>query len=153
MQLFFLAPSSIVVTDTQLLFQQQQRPDLARLMQMHAAQTAQLGALGQAPIPGLPPGLLGHPGAVVGPAGLPASLLGAAAAGIPTSLAQAVSAAGTHPAFASLLAQQKPAVTSAATDHPLAAAAAAAAAAKSREEELKRAADTNGGKTFVKLHD
>ena len=122
-------------------------------MQMHAAQTAQLGALGQAPIPGLPPGLLGHPGAVVGPAGLPASLLGAAAAGIPTSLAQAVSAAGTHPAFASLLAQQKPAVTSAATDHPLAAAAAAAAAAKSREEELKRAADTNGGKTFVKLHD
>ena len=44
--------------------------------------------------------------------------------------------------------KQKPAVTSAATDHPLAAAAAAAAAAKSREEELKRAADTNGGKTF-----
>lgn len=115
-------------------------------MQMHAAQTAQLGALGQAPVPGLPPGLLGHPGAAVGPGGLPASLLG----GIPTSLAQAVSAAGTHPAFASLLAQQKPAVTAAA-EHPLAAAAAAAAAAKSREEELKRAADTNGGENEIIL--
>ena len=140
-------------------------------MQVHAAGLP--GALGQAaaaaaPV-GLPPGLLGHPGAGAaaaaaaaaagGPGGLPASLLGAAAAGaIPTSLAQAVGAAagaaGPHPAFASLLAQQKPAVTSAAAaaaaaSDSLAAAAAAAAAVKSREEELKRTADTNGGIYFT----
>ena len=100
-------------------FQQQQRPDLARLMQIHAA-----GGLPPSPA-ALPPGLLGGPGA--GPAGLPTSI--ALLAGIPTSLAQA----GPHPAFASLLAQQKPTVPD-----PV---------IRPKDEELKRAiADTNGSK-------
>ena len=94
-------------------------------MQIHAQ--AQAGQLAQGAPAGLPPGLLaGHPGAP--PAGLPTTM--SLLAGIPTSLSQA----GPHPAFASLLAQQKPAAD------PM-------AAAKAREDELKRPApDTNGGK-------
>ena len=106
-------------------FQQQQRPDLARLMQMHAqAQAGQLAPGGPA---GLPPGLLaGHPGA---PTGLPTTM--SLLAGIPTSAAPSL--AGPHPAFASLLAAQKP------TPDPL-------AMVKGIEMDLKRsAADTNGG--------
>ena len=88
-------------------------------MQIHAA-----GGLPPSPA-ALPPGLLGGPGA--GPAGLPTSI--ALLAGIPTSLAQA----GPHPAFASLLAQQKPTVPD-----PV---------IRPKDEELKRAiADTNGSK-------
>ena len=84
---------------------------------------------------GLPPGLLGGPGMSANPAaaaaaaaaaGLPTSIP-ALLAGIPSSLAQA----GPHPAFASLLAQQKPSL-----DVP-----------RPKDEELKRAiADTNGSK-------
>ena len=113
-----------------IFFQQQQRPDLARLMQIHAqAQAGQLAPGGPA---GLPPGLLaGHPGA---PAGLPTTM--SLLAGIPTTAAPSL--AGPHPAFASLLAAQKP------THDPL-------AIVKSMDMELKRSsADTNGGKiTFV----
>ena len=66
-----------------ILFQQQQRPDLARLMQIHAQ--AQAGQLAPGPGPaGLPPGLLaGHPGA---PTGLPTTM--SLLAGIPTSATQ-----------------------------------------------------------------
>ena len=71
-------------------------------MQLHAS-----AAQGLPPGPaGLPPGLLpGTPG-IGTPGGLPTSL--ALLAGIPTSLAQAGPQLGAHPAFASLLAQQKP---------------------------------------------
>lgn len=104
-----------------------QRPDLARLMQMHAQATA--GQLQAGPT-GLPPGLLaGHPGAP--PGGIPASL--SLLNGIPTSLSTP------HPAFASLLAQQKPAVPDPAV-----------LMARSREEELKR--ESNGSKCDVLLH-
>ena len=113
-------------------FQQTQRPDLARLMQIHAS-----AAGGVPPGPaGLPPGLLGGPGTTPPslpaglpglPAGLPTSI--ALLAGIPSSLAQA----GPHPAFASLLAQQKPN-----PDIP---------SLQPKDEVLKRAiADTNGSK-------
>jgi hypothetical protein len=97
-----------------------QRPDLARLMQMHAQATA--GQLPGGPA-GIPPGLLaGHPAAP--PGGIPASL--SLLTGIPTSLSTP------HPAFASLLAQQKPA----GPDPAL-------LLARSREEDLKR--EANGG--------
>lgn len=90
-------------------------------MQIHASAAGGLppGAPG-----GLPPGLLGaNPAAA---AGIPTSI--ALLAGIPSSLAQA----GPHPAFASLLAQQKPTL-----DVP-----------RPKDEELKRAiAETNGSKT------
>lgn len=122
--------------------QQQQRPDLTRLIQLSAqAQVAPGGPAGAA---GLPPGLLaaGHPAGVPvsAPPGLPNTL--SLLAGIPTSLAQqvagnpaAVAAAANlpHPAFASLLAQQKPGAV-----HE--------AIAKAKEEELKRVIETNGGK-------
>ena len=95
-------------------------------MQLHASAA---GGLPQGPagLPaGLPPGLLAGPGAAGAPAGLPTSIP-ALLAGIPSSLAQA----GPHPAFASLLAQQKPSL-----DIP-----------RPKDEELKRAiADTNGSK-------
>ena len=97
-------------------------------MQIHAqAQAGQLAPGGPA---GLPPGLLGgHPGA---PAGLPTTM--SLLAGIPTSAAPSL--AGPHPAFASLLAAQKP------TPDPL-------AIVKGIDMELKRAtADTNGGKSL-----
>ena len=115
-----------------IFFQQQQRPDLARLMQIHAqAQAGQLAPGGPA---GLPPGLLaGHPGA---PAGLPTTM--SLLAGIPTTAAPSL--AGPHPAFASLLAAQKP------THDPL-------AIVKSMDMELKRSsADTNGGKITFGYH-
>ena len=115
-----------------IFFQQQQRPDLARLMQIHAqAQAGQLAPGGPA---GLPPGLLaGHPGA---PAGLPTTM--SLLAGIPTTAAPSL--AGPHPAFASLLAAQKP------THDPL-------AIVKSMDMELKRSsADTNGGKVPCIYH-
>lgn len=104
--------------------QQTQRPDLARLMQIHAS-----AATGLPPGPaGLPPGLLGGPG---GPGGLPSSI--ALLAGLPASLGQP----GPHPAFASLLAQQKP------NPDP---------SIRSKDEELKRAiADTNGSKCQTSL--
>ena len=119
-----------------LFLQQQQRPDLARLMQMTAqAQAGQLPPGGPA---GLPPGLLaaGHPNApgaaaaAAAAAGLPTTL--SLLAGIPTSLAQSGPSLP-HPAFASLLAQQKP----------------GADLAKAKEEELKRAAETNGGNGII----
>ncbi len=54
------------------IFQQtQQRPDLARLMQLHAA----AGAAAPAAPAGLPPGLLPGPPGAPGPAGLPQALL------------------------------------------------------------------------------
>ena len=99
-------------------------------MQIHAqAQAGQL-APGAGPA-GLPPGLLaGHPGA---PTGLPTTM--SLLAGIPTSAATP-SLAGPHPAFASLLAAQKP------TPDPL-------AIVKGIDMDLKRpAADTNGGKLY-----
>lgn len=109
-------------------FQQQQRPDLARLMQLHASAA---GGLPPGPA-GLPPGLLAGPGAAAAPGGLPTSIP-ALLAGIPSSLAQA----GPHPAFASLLAQQKPSL-----DVP-----------RPKDEELKRAiADTNGSKYHFLAH-
>ena len=119
-----------------ILQQQSQRPDLARLMQLHASATGGLppGPVGAAAAAAaaLPPGLL--PGAPGGsPGGLPTSI--ALLAGIPTSLAQA---GGPHPAFASLLAQQKPSLDP--------------TSLRSKDEELKRAigavssADTNGSK-------
>ena len=90
-------------------------------MQMHAQATA--GQLQAGPT-GLPPGLLaGHPGAP--PGGIPASL--SLLTGIPSSLSTP------HPAFASLLAQQKPALVP----------DAALLMARSREEEMKR--ESNGG--------
>ena len=95
-------------------------------MQIHAqAQAGQLAPGGPA---GLPPGLLaGHPGA---PSGLPTTM--SLLAGIPTSATPSL--AGPHPAFASLLAAQKP------TPDPL-------AIVKGIDMDLKRAtADTNGGK-------
>ena len=109
-----------------LSFQQQQRPDLARLMQIHAQ--AQAGQLAPGLPAGLPPGLLGgHPGAP--PASIPTTM--SLLAGIQNS--GTPSLAGPHPAFASLLAAQKP------TPDPL-------AVAKSIDIDLKRAAaDTNGG--------
>ena len=86
---------------------------------MHAQATA--GQMPGAPA-GIPPGLLaGHPAAP--PGGIPASL--SLLTGIPTSLSTP------HPAFASLLAQQKPAVP----DPSMLLAR--------REEELKR--ESNGG--------
>ena len=95
-------------------------------MQLHAAGAAGAG-LPPGPA-GLPPGLLGPSAAAAAaaavPGGLPTSIP-ALLAGIPSSLAQA----GPHPAFASLLAQQKPSL-----DVP-----------RPKDEELKRAiADTNG---------
>ena len=116
-----------------ILFQQQQRPDLARLMQIHAQ--AQAGQLAPGPGPaGLPPGLLGgHPGA---PAGLPTTM--SLLAGIPTSATPSL--AGAHPAFASLLAAQKP------TPDPL-------AIVKGIDMDLKRSsAETNGGNLQLILH-
>jgi hypothetical protein len=90
---------------------------------MHAQATA--GQLQAGPT-GLPPGLLaGHPGAP--PGGIPASL--SLLTGIPTSLSTP------HPAFASLLAQQKPAVPDPAV-----------LMARSREEEMKR--ESNGSKSI-----
>jgi len=89
-------------------------------MQMHAQATA--GQIPGAPT-GIPPGLLaGHPAAP--PGGIPASL--SLLTGIPTSLSTP------HPAFASLLAQQKPAVPDP-----------TAVLMARREEELKR--ESNGG--------
>lgn len=116
-----------------ILFQQQQRPDLARLMQIHAQ--AQAGQLAPGPGPaGLPPGLLaGHPGA---PTGLPTTM--SLLAGIPTSATPSL--AGAHPAFASLLAAQKP------TPDPL-------AIVKGIDMDLKRSsAETNGGNLQLNLH-
>ena len=115
-------------------------------MQLHAAGAAgglpgglPGGVPGSPATPTLPPGLnglLGGPGAGPGPGGLPAGLPAglptsiALLAGIPTSLAQA----GTHPAFASLLAQQKPT-----PDIP--------SILRPKDDELKRAiAETNGSK-------
>ena len=101
-------------------------------MQLHASAAGGLppGPVGAAAVAGLPPGLL--PG---GPAGSPGALPTSIAllAGIPTSLAQA----GPHPAFASLLAQQKPNLDP--------------ASLRPKDEELKRAmgilsAETNGSK-------
>lgn len=100
-------------------------------MQIHAS-----AGLPPGPAAGLPPGLL--PGAPTGPAGLPSSI--ALLAGIPTSLAQAVAggAGGPHPAFASLLAQQKPNLDASQLRQP------------GKDEELKRAiADTNGSKSHL----
>ena len=114
--------------------QQQQRPDLARLMQMQVQAQLPPGAPS-----GLPPGLLGAAAAAAGghPGGVPTSL-SLLAAGIPTSLAQAAaggSPAGLpHPAFASLLGKQP------------GGAEAALLAAKAREEAEAAAkkAETNG---------
>lgn len=106
-------------------------------MQMTAQ--AQAGQLPPGAPSGLPPGLLaGHPGAqaaaaAAAAAGLPTSL--SLLAGIPTSLAQ-TGPNLPHPAFASLLAQQKPGaipVTS------------VAEVVRSKEEEIKRAIESNGG--------
>jgi len=153
----FVCTLALPRTQEFLFTQQQQRPDLARLMQMTAqAQAAQLGPAGPAAaaaVAGIPPGLLpGHPGAPpvsatpVPPHGLPTTL--SLLAGIPTSLATSMPAGGLpHPAFASLLAQQKPGLPHGAE----AAAAAAAAAARAKEEELKRALESNGGKLLSKL--
>ncbi len=99
----------------------------------------------------LPPGLLaGHPAAAPAAAGAPPGLPSTLSllASIPTSLAQQAAAAGAaaaanpaaaaaaanlpHPAFASLLAQQKPGSLQ-------------EAVAKAKEDELKRALETNGG--------
>lgn len=97
-------------------------------MQIHAQ--AQVGQLAPG-APGIPPGLLGHPGGP--PGGLPTSM--SLLAGIPTSLAQA---GAPHPAFASLLAAQKPA-----PDHMTAA---------SKLEDMKRSvAETNGGKFLINM--
>ena len=103
---------------------------MARLMQIHAQ--AQAGQLAPGAPTGIPPGLLaGHPGAP--PAGLPTSM--SLLAGLPTTVAPSL--AGHHPAFASLLAAQKP------TPDPL-------AIAKGVEIDLKRTvADTNGGKIHI----
>ena len=118
-------------------FQQTQRPDLARLMQIHASAA---GGLPPGPA-GLPPGLLGGAGATPPslPAGLPGGLPAGLPAGLPTSIAllagipSSLAQAGTHPAFASLLAQQKPN-----PDIP---------SLQPKDEVLKRAiADTNGSK-------
>ena len=110
-------------------------------MQIHASAAAAgglpPGGPGAGQLPGLPPGLLNVPG-VGTPAGLPTSI--ALLAGIPTSLAQA---GQPHPAFASLLAQQKPSLDP-------------STLARSKDEELKRAiaattnpiTDTNGSKNF-----
>ena len=115
---------------------------LARLMQIHSSAAApgglSQGGPGSAQIPGLPPGLLNMPGVGTQP-GLPTSI--ALLAGIPTSLAQA---GQPHPAFASLLAQQKPSL-----DH-------SALVRSAKDEELKRAIaaasnpmiDTNGSKKY-----
>jgi len=115
--------------------QTQQRPDLARLMQIHAA-SAQAGGMPPggpagvaAQLSGLPPGLLnglnipgaGNPGGL--PGGLPTSI--AQLAGIPTSMASLIGGQP-HPAFASLLAQQKPSLD-------------ISSLARSKDEELKRA--------------
>ncbi len=117
---------------------QQQRPDIARLMQLQASQLPPAGP------PGLPPGLLsGHPGAP----GLPTSL--ALLAGLPASLTQAGPALP-HPAFASLLAQQKPGAAAAA-----AAAAAIAhemALARPKEDEDRKRTETNGGERTFREH-
>ncbi len=130
---------------------------MARLMQITAhAQAGQAGLAAQAgqghppgaaaaaaAAAGIPPGLLaGHPGAAA-----------AAAAGIPVSSAALSLLAGLpnsattpggspnlpHPAFASLLAQQKPGSV------PPPGAATLADALKSKEDDLKRPAE-NGGK-------
>ena len=109
-------------------------------MQIHASAA---GALPPGPS-ALPPGLLPGPTGAANPgvaaaaaAGLPTSI--ALLAGIPSSLAQA----GPHPAFASLLAQQKPSLDP--SIRPSVAAVAAAAVAAGKDEELKRAiAETNG---------
>ena len=95
-------------------------------MQIHAQ--AQAGQLAPGLPAGLPPGLLGgHPGAP--PSSIPTTM--SLLAGIQNS--GTPSLAGPHPAFASLLAAQKP------TPDPL-------AVAKSIDIDLKRAAaDTNGG--------
>ena len=158
---------SVIQNPFIFVLQQQQRPDLARLMQLSAqAQVAPGGpaanaAAAAAAAASLPPGLLaGHPGAAPGaaaaaaaaagaPPGLP-STLSLLASAIPTSLAQQAAAANAavaanpaaaaaaanlpHPAFASLLAQQKPGPGSLQE-----------AVAKAKEEELKRAMETNGG--------
>ncbi|XP_059081773.1 protein groucho-like isoform X1 [Tigriopus californicus] len=90
----------VTMSELNSVIGQQQRPDLARLMQMQA-QANQLPPGGPG---GLPPGLFsGHPGGPMG--GLPTTL--SLLAGIPTSLAQAGPNLSHH-AFASLLAQQKP---------------------------------------------
>ena len=138
--------------------QTQQRPDLARLMQIHAASAAAGGmppggpAGAAAQLPGLPPGLLnglnipgaGNPGGLPGglPSGLPTSI--AQLAGIPTSMASLIGGQP-HPAFASLLAQQKPSLD-------------ISTLARSKDEELKRAIaaatnpmltnETNGSKNY-----
>ena len=131
------------------LQQTQQRPDLARLMQLHAS-----GAAAAAPA-GLPPGLLPGPPGAPGPAGLPTALLAGKTGnsgsqpdtsdftdffpGIPSSLA------GPHPAFASLLAQQKP---NPAEPAPLP--APPGAARPSKDEELKKAiSEINGSKLYL----
>ena len=134
--------------------QTQQRPDLARLMQIHAASAAAGGmppggpAGAAAQLSGLPPGLLnglnipgaGNPGGL--PGGLPTSI--AQLAGIPTSMASLIGGQP-HPAFASLLAQQKPSLD-------------ISTLARSKDEELKRAIaaatnpmltnETNGSKNY-----
>ena len=102
-------------------------------MQIHAQ--AQAGQLAPGPGPaGLPPGLLaGHPGA---PTGLPTTM--SLLAGIPTSATPSL--AGAHPAFASLLAAQKP------TPDPL-------AIVKGIDMDLKRSsAETNGGNLQLIFH-
>ena len=102
-------------------------------MQIHAQ--AQAGQLAPGPGPaGLPPGLLaGHPGA---PTGLPTTM--SLLAGIPTSATPSL--AGAHPAFASLLAAQKP------TPDPL-------AIVKGIDMDLKRStAETNGGNFCSLFH-
>ena len=111
-------------------------------MQIHSSAAAPgglpQGGPGSAQIPGLPPGLLNMPGIGTQP-GLPTSI--ALLAGIPTSLAQA---GQPHPAFASLLAQQKPSLDP------------SALVRSAKDEELKRAIaaasnpmiDTNGSKKY-----
>ena len=134
--MYLLFKENTVVENLEFL-QQQQRPDLARLMQLHAAGAAGAGLPPGAPA-GLPPGLLGGPGAAAAAAANPAAAAAAAAAGLPTSIPallagipSSLAQAGPHPAFASLLAQQKPSL-----DVP-----------RPKDEELKRAiADTNGSK-------
>lgn len=95
---------------------------------------------------GIPPGLLaGHPpvsaAAAVAAAGLPNTL--SLLAGIPSSVAGAGGPNLPHPAFASLLAQQKPGGVPVTTTPG----ALIEAVGKAKEEDLKRPAETNGGES------
>lgn len=128
--------------------QQQQRPDLARLMQMQAqAQAGAAGLPGGLPA-GLPAGLFGgatpgqpSPAGAGGAPGLPTTL--SLLAGIPTSLASSLAGGPgglSHNAFVNLLAQQKPGGNGPPT--PL-------TPPSKGDELLKRGLEMNGGKPIT----